>query len=269
VRCLFFWLSLGSIALGAMPGPYAPAAGEPGSTAIRDDDARFRGWATGFTDLVRGPQNIKQPAGNLASFGVGENALGAADASQSEQFNVVSLGDGGRITLTFAQGIGNGPGADFAVFENGFDKTFLELAFVEVSSDGTNFFRFPAFSLTQTTTQTGSFGAVDPTNIHNLAGKYEVGYGVPFDLADLGVQPGLDLQHVTHVRMVDVIGIVEPAYASRDSQGRIINDPWPTTFESGGFDLDAVGVINLPEPGCAGLLLAGAALAAGARRRRR
>jgi hypothetical protein len=29
-----------------------------------------------------------------------------------------------------------------------------------------------------------------------------------------------------------------------DSQGNIINDPYPTPFESGGFDLDAIGVIH-------------------------
>ncbi len=106
---------MGSIALGAMAGPYAPAAGEPGSTAIAYDDSRIRRWATGFDDLVRGPQNIKQPAGNVAAFGTGVDALGEADASQSDQFSVVSLGDGGRITLTFAQAIRNGTGADFVV----------------------------------------------------------------------------------------------------------------------------------------------------------
>ena len=33
-------------------------------------------------------------------------------------------------------------------------------------------------------------------------------------------------------------------YASYDSQGNIINDPFPTPFETGGFDLDAIGVIH-------------------------
>jgi hypothetical protein len=36
----------------------------------------------------------------------------------------------------------------------------------------------------------------------------------------------------------------ENNYASYDSQGHQINDPWPTNFPTGGFDLDAVGVIN-------------------------
>ena len=38
----------------------------------------------------------------------------------------------------------------------------------------------------------------------------------------------------------------ENDYASYDSQRHQINDPWPTAFDigTGGFDLDAVGVIN-------------------------
>jgi len=51
---------------------------------------------------------------------------------------IVSLGDSGVADVTFAGAIYNGPGADFAVFENGFlnatndSLAFLELAFVEV-----------------------------------------------------------------------------------------------------------------------------------------
>ena len=98
-----------------------------------------------------------------------DSALGAADAAV-DPANVVVLGDSGRITLTFSGVIYNGPGFDFAVFENGFSDTFLELAWVEVSSDGTHFFRFPGFSLTPSAV--GSFGTLDPTNIEGLAGKF-------------------------------------------------------------------------------------------------
>ena len=58
----------------------------------------------------------------------------------------VALGQGGTATLTFAQPITNGPGYDFAVFGNGFSDghpEWVKPAFVEVSSDGVNFFRFP------------------------------------------------------------------------------------------------------------------------------
>jgi hypothetical protein len=74
------------------------------------------------------------------------------------------------------------------------------------------------------------------------------------------------------VRVVDVVGSIDPAYARRDSDGRIVNDPWPTDFPiigNGGFDLDAIGVFHLvPEPNTALMLLAGS-LFAGFRRRKR
>ncbi|GIW77405.1 MAG: hypothetical protein KatS3mg104_2468 [Phycisphaerae bacterium] len=240
-------------------GPYAPAAGQVGSTAIPYNDSRFVGWATGGT-LVRGPQDINNPTGPLASFGVLSDAFGSAGTTTTA---VVSLGDGGFATLTFDQPIRNGPGVDFAVFENGFSDTFLELAFVEVSSNGINFFRFPAYSETQTTTQVGGFGLLDPTNLHNLAGKYRVGYGTPFDLDDLLslAGPTLDLNHITHVRVIDVVGRIDaapgnPSYIpSLDSLGRVINDPYSTPFASSGFDLDGIGVINqVPEPSILGVM---------------
>ena len=54
----------------------------------------------------------------------------------------------------------------------------------------------------------------------------------------------LDKSKITHVRIVDVVGNIDPEYANYDSQGHVINDPWPTPFASSGFDLDAVGVIH-------------------------
>ena len=152
--------------------------------------------------------------------------------------------------MTFASPICNRPGPDFAVFENGFanaqnpDMYFLELGFVEVSSDGVNFFRFPAISNVQTSTQIGGFGCIDPTQIHNLASKYPAMYGTPFELDEIPDNPLLNKNNITHVRIVDVIGTIDPEYCTYDSQGHIVNDPWPTAFASGGMDLDAVGVIH-------------------------
>ncbi len=230
-----------------LAGPFAPAAGQPGSTAIAYNDPSIVGWATSVSSLVRGPQNIANPGGPLASFGAAADALGPAGTSTT---TVLSLGDGGSITLGFAQPITNGPGADFAVFENGLSDNFLELAFVEVSSDRTNFFRFPSVSLTPAGTQVGGFGALDTTNLYDLAGKYRVGFGTPFDLAELaGVSPLLDVNNVQAVRVVDVVGTIDPQFATHDSQGNIVKDPYPTAFASGGFDLDGVGVIHqAPEP---------------------
>jgi hypothetical protein len=46
------------------------------------------------------------------------------------------------------------------------------------------------------------------------------------------------------VKVIDVVGSIDSVYGTRDSRGRIINDPFPTNSPSSGFDLDAVGVIN-------------------------
>jgi hypothetical protein len=249
--CLVSAVSIG-ICTPVLAGPFPPAAGQPGSTAIAAGDPRFIEWASNVVNLTRGPQNISNPAIGLASFGTASNALGPSDAAANTA-GVVSLGDGGQITLGFAQPIRDGAGPDFAVFENGFASgglAFLELGFVEVSSDGTNFFRFPAISDTQTSTQVASFGLLDATNLNNLAGKYIAGFGTPFDLSELaGVSPLLDVNDVRFVRILDVVGSIDPLYATHDSIGNIVNDPWPTSSASSGFDLDAVGVINaVPEP---------------------
>lgn len=217
---------------------FAPPAGQPGSTAIHKDSSAFVSWASGCT-VVRGYQDISNPALGYASVGDSSMAVGAAGAN-----GVVSLGDGGYAVLTFANPISNRPGWDFAVFENSFSDDFLELAFVEVSSDGIHYFRFPATSNTQDTLQVGGFGTIDATKINNLAGKYRAQYGTPFDLEELASEPGLNINAVTHVKIIDVVGCIQDAYATYDQQGNKINDPWSTPFASSGFDLDAVGVIN-------------------------
>ena len=128
------------------------------------------------------------------------------------------------------------------MFENSFNDYFLELAVVEVSSDGEHFVRFPATSLTQTHTQITE--RVDPTFINNLAGKYRVGYGTPFDLDELRDSAHVDINHITHVRVIDVVGSIDPQYGTYDAFGHLINDPFPTITYSAGFDLDGVAVMN-------------------------
>lgn len=224
---------------------YAPPAGQPGTTAIAKDSSIIVAWATGV-EAVRGAIDIADPSANYngettASFGETEDAIGPAEGGSG---SVLSLGDGGQATLTFEHPIKNGEGPDFCVFENSFSNDFLELAFVEVSSNGTDFVRFPSHSATQTATQIGGFGIVDATKIYNFAGKYEQGYGVPFDLDELKDEPNLNIEAITHVRVIDVVGTIDPQFGSYDSQGNIVNDPYPTPFNTGGFDLDAIGVIH-------------------------
>jgi hypothetical protein len=151
-------------------------------------------------------------------------------------------------TCTFHWPIINGPGYDFAVFENSFRDDYLELAFVEVSSDGIHFLRFPATCNTQDTLQLDGFGLSDPTQINNLAAKYRALYGTPFDLEELKDSASLDVNNITHVRIIDVVGNISAPYATYDKNNHAINDPWPTPYPSSGFDLDAIGVIHATHP---------------------
>ena len=241
-RLSILLLAMVPVALWAQ---FAPAQDNPSTTAMHADSSAFVAWATGCT-VKRGPMRIDKPEDGLASYGADSLALGKPGGT----YDVVSLGDGGAAVLTFASPIYNGPGPDFAVFENGFanamnpDTWALELAFVEVSSDGENFFRFPAVTYVQTETQLGNAGSIDPAQLHNFASKYGAFYGTPFDLDEVEDNDLLDKNKVTHVRLVDVVGNIDPEYASYDSENHVINDPWPTGFASSGMDLDAVGVIH-------------------------
>lgn len=242
-KLLLILMAMVPVALWAQ---FAPAQDKPGTTAMHADSSAFVAWATGCT-VEPGPMNITNPSAGLAGQGwPAENVIGVPEGT----YSVACLGDGGVATVTFASPICNRPGPDFAVFENGFanaqntDMWFLELGFVEVSSDGENFFRFPAYSNTQTLTQIGGMGCIDPSQIHNLASKYGAMYGTPFDLDEVPDNELLDKENITHIRIIDVIGNIDPEYATYDCQGHPVNDPWPTPFASCGMDLDAVGVIH-------------------------
>jgi hypothetical protein len=216
---------------------FAPPVGVQGTTAIHKDSSIFVNWATDC-EVVLGTENISDPQSPVVSTGINTMAIGEPGNG------VVSLGDGGSAILSFENKITNGEGWDFAVFENAFSDDFLELAFVEVSSDGINFFRFPSTSLTQDAIQIGPFGAVIAEEINNLAGKYRANYGTPFDLEEISDVDGLDVNTISHIKLMDVIGSINDNYCSFDHLGNKINDPFPTPFPSSGFDLDAVGVIN-------------------------
>jgi hypothetical protein len=227
---------------------FAPAAGQSGTTAIAYDSSIIVDWALGI-QVNRGfvqisDTNLTHEGSNKASFGMPEYALGPTIGGSE---HVVSLGDGGTAIITFSRPIKNGEGPDFCVFENGLSDFFLELAHVEVSSNGLHYVRFPSQSLTQTEEQIGTFGALDPTKIHNLAGKYRQGFGTPFDLDDLLDSSNIDLNNINFVRIVDVVGAINPEFGTLDNVGNLINDLFPTPFFSGGFDLDAVGVIHQGE----------------------
>ena len=232
---------------------YDPQIGQPGSLGITHTSSAITEWSSSLVSINRGPRDLSNPSSPPASYGNPLNTLGV----NGDGTRVVSLGDGGSITVGFDRPIVNGAGADFAVFENGFlsgaaGLAYLELGTVAVSSDGIHFFTFAAVSLTQTTTQVGAFDSIDARNLNNLAGKYIAGYGTGFDLSELaGVSPFLNVNDVIEVRVTDVVGSIDPRYGTRDSLGNLINDPFTTPFASSGFDFNGIGVLNaaaLPEP---------------------
>lgn len=227
--------------LATVVAQFDGAVGTAGCKAIHCKDKRIIAWATSC-EVIRGYQNIAVKVNGLVSYGSQEDALGAVN--DSDATDVVSLGDGGVAVLQFSTPIVNKEGYDFLVFENSLNDNFLELALVEVSSDGLHYVRFPATSNTPTDKQIGGFGSIDPTKINNLAGKYRLGWGTPFDLSEVEGDDKLDVNAIRYVKIIDVVGSIDTLYASVDAQGQIINDPYPTDFASGGFDLAGVGVIN-------------------------
>jgi len=156
--------------------------------------------------------------------------VGGGDLQGS--LDVVSLGDGGSITLAFRDHIiCNGPGVDFTVFENAFHAgsptgpVFIEVGIVAVSQDGEHFVTFPYDSQSfaglagQTPVYSNPDNGIDPTDPAVSGGDH-------FDLADVG------LPWAAYVRITD------PGDAIPDSGSRI-----PPGI-SGGFDLDAIAAVH-------------------------
>ncbi len=204
-----------------------------------------------FATQVLGANTNGNAGGGIFNPG---NALGAPLGGS----HVHSLGIAGDLTLGFAAPITDGPGADLIVSENPFRlagswwQSFAEMMFVEVSSDGVQFVRFPSRYFGPPVWP-GAFGTVPVGSYSGLAGANPVlatsptadpqdvveAGGDAFDLADLvllpEVQNGLvDLQAIVQVRLVDVQSGV-----SLDSLGTPIFDP-----STGSADVDAVTVIH-------------------------
>ncbi|MBI1305617.1 MAG: T9SS C-terminal target domain-containing protein [Bacteroidetes bacterium] len=238
-----FWLLVLAIIPVLGYAQFDPAGGEPGSLSVKRDDPSLIAWATSVS-IQRGLQQINDSALGFADAGTPDEGKGAADG------RVVSLGDGGIALLEFDPPFGNQEGFDFAVFENGFAWNggyFLELAFVEVSSNGRNFVQFPAVYSGDTSSQIENLSYMQPEWYHNLAGKHQAPYGTLFDLDSLPKSDSLNLNSIRFVRLTDVVGCLLDSFKRRDSRGFPINDPWPNPPEpnkNAGFDLDAVGVIS-------------------------
>jgi hypothetical protein len=221
--------------------------------AIPSNSPRFVEWADNISSLASGLTHFAPRGSTTISF-TGFNSLGDLDATQ--------IGNGespGYLTVTFPHGIANDSGPDFAVFENGFtfgspNGLFADLAYVEVSTNGIDFARFPNISLNTAPVQgSGAFAGYDMSNVWNLAGKHAEGFGTSFNLDDLltnalVLSGQVNLNDIQYVKLVDIPG----NGAFKDSLGNGILDNWLTTG-SGGFDFRlppglGIGVLNtVPE----------------------
>ncbi len=267
VSALLLSLSATAVSAGIYSGPAQTS--HPIDAAIPSNSPLFNEWA----DQIDASRTYFAPRGATTISPTGFNSLGDLDATQ------IAAGDQvGYLTVTFPTGVRNAAGPDFAIFENGFafgspNGLFAELAYVEVSSNGVDFARFPSISTNVApVTGSGAFAGFDMSNVYNLAGKHAGGFGTPFNLDDLLADPlvadgTVNLASIQYVKLVDIPG--NGSYL--DSQGQPILDNWLTTG-SGGFDFrlpagQGVGVINaVPEP--ASLALAGIPALLSWRRRR-
>ncbi|MBN1972610.1 MAG: DUF4465 domain-containing protein [Sedimentisphaerales bacterium] len=241
----------------------------------------FKSWATEAVDYYQTP-------GVDFRWSNPDKTLGPVTGNVNDIFSLGDLSrqqvkDGespGWIILTFSEPFGDVNGYDFAVFENGLisesttsagsvaGELLAELAFVEVSSNGVDFARFPSVSLTE---KPGSiFSTIQPDKVYNLAGKhsnaYDICTGTPFDLRELAAHPDVisglvDINDVRYVRIVDIPGTgdfydkavehidlnTDPNWATYENNHPIF-DEWDTTllplYPSSGFDLEAVGILN-------------------------
>jgi hypothetical protein len=298
----------------AIAGPYTDDSipgyiGPAGDGIAKEDKGNyinpiFVGWATGVVnyspsdELGTYGQNgigsqFSDPAaalGPLSQTGIPVVSMGDMDQTEIDAY-LAGTGPGpATLTLSFDAPIVNGSGADFAAFENGFvsdfttgagssaGEVFAELGYVEVSTDGTNFARFPSTYLNYPNGEglpaSTDYLTLDVSNIHNLVGQhvnnYGKSWGTAFDLEDLVDDPlvlsGLvNLDEINYVSIVDIPG----NGTFTDTQGNGIYDAW-VTWGSGGLDFDALGVINqepVPIPAAVWLLGSGLLGLVGIRRK--
>jgi hypothetical protein len=172
-----------------------------------------------------------------------EVVYGPPWGSPEGSLDVVSLGGGGSIVVGFgANGIVDGPGIDFVVFENPFDygsgDRYVEPGEVAVSEDGVHWTAFPCTDTTQQepdggwgATRCGGMNVVVSNPYTNSISPFDVEHagGDQYDLAEIGV---------TSAKYVRIRNIV----ASEDCPDA---GEKPT---KNGFDLDAIAIINAVLP---------------------
>jgi hypothetical protein len=168
--------------------------------------------------------------------------------SDHGSLDVVSLGSGGSIEVTFApNAIVDGPGPDFIVFENPFwiagnqNDVYAEPGEVSVSDDGKTWVPFPC-------NPTFDPGASDGTGTAPPYGAC-AGWGVVYSTPQNGISPfdpakaggnAYDLADVgvKHARFVKIVDRTDEACPEAGAQKPNTN----------GFDLDAIAIVNAELP---------------------
>ena len=227
--------------------------GSVSQLTVKADSVAAKGWAKSVVEYRKGR--------DLTSFTDASRVLGGWFAHRSEEvsdpvYDVVSLGNGGSLTIEWEIPAANGSGPDFAVFENGMsaneNSVFAELAFVEVSSNGIDFERFD--SISRGTVPIPDGGQIIADSVYGLAGAKPLGYGTLFDLDELAgresVTDGrLDLNRIRYLRLIDIPGCggnTDGYETMYDSFENIIYDAFKT-YGSAGFDAACTAVLNSHE----------------------
>ena len=221
--------------------------------------------------------------------------------------HVLSLGHGASITVTFGRPVPRQGGWNFAVFNNAFLSTapglinrgggtnyvhdgsgtnrvpvargynfvWTKPAFVDASSDATNWARFPVtYWNTDILFQASvpdnpdHWLSQDVTMIDGLAGRSILQYGTPFSLSTLTNAPQVisgvvDLNNIRYIRLTDVIG----DGSTTDQYGNVIYSPYydgtqlpalvaTPDSSTDGFCLRGVAILETPAPMIGGASMA-------------
>jgi hypothetical protein len=293
-------------ALNAAAGPF-PDYNE----GILSNDARIIGWATGWQDYIHPDSSSGGYChnNNGQTDSIDNAVLGAPTdfTMNGTTKHILALGHGSSITLTFGRPIPNHSGWNFAVFNNafldtspalagrgggtnyvyynngtnlvpvvrGFNFVWCKPAFVDASSDATNWARLPVTYLNtdvlfQSSVPDSSVHwlSQDATMIDGLAGKVISQYGTPFSLSVLTNDPkvlsGLvDLNNIRYIRLTDVIG----DGSTTDQYGNPIYSPYydgsqiPSLVAApdsatDGFCLRGAAILDVPVPTIGGVRMA-------------
>jgi len=259
--------SPGAVAGAPAENGGAPAQSETGGAGGANDDVSEAGQPAGGEESLGGAGGVDATSGAAGSGGAEDVdelppvvVSGAFYGASVESFtpgdfagynqdklpdivlgppgapmanDVASLGSGGEIVLGFGEhDITDGPGADFVVFENPFyvgqdeTKPFAELGEVSVSEDGKHWRTFSCDTVGDGKGHFPGCAGYTPTLDFDAAKLVPLdpkqSGGNAFDLADLGI---------LRARFVKI----------RDLKTQ------PPGGNTGGFDLDAVGVIHSEE----------------------